>query len=47
MSKKYIEYLKHILQECEYISGVLSDTTDKDSFSSDETLKRLLLEALK
>ncbi|MCD4789188.1 MAG: DUF86 domain-containing protein [Bacteroidales bacterium] len=46
MSKEPIEYLKHILDECEYISRVITADTSKDKLLSDETLKRALVRSL-
>lgn len=39
MSRYPLEYLRHILDEIEYIEGVISNVKQKD-FLSDETLKR-------
>ena len=46
MSKDYIEYLKHILQECHYINSVITEKPDKSDFLSNETLKRALVRSL-
>ncbi|MCE7070492.1 MULTISPECIES: DUF86 domain-containing protein [Dyadobacter] len=46
MSKTYIEYLRHILLECEYIASVISANTSKDEFMRDETLKRAVVRSL-
>jgi uncharacterized protein with HEPN domain len=46
MSKHYIEYLRHILQECEFIISVVHDHTTKDQFLHDETLKRAVVRSL-
>jgi uncharacterized protein with HEPN domain len=46
MSKDYIEYLKHILQECHYINSVIIEKPDKNDFLSNETLKRALVRSL-
>ena len=46
MSKVYIEYLRHILLECEYISSVISPDITKDEFLRDETLKRAVVRSL-
>ena len=39
MSKPATQYLKHILDECEYLRGLASSTT-REQFLSDPTLKR-------
>lgn len=39
MSKSATQYLKHILDECEYLCGVASSTS-RELFLSDPTLKR-------
>lgn len=46
MSKEPIEYLKHIRDECEYILSVITSEISKESFTSDETLKRAVLRSL-
>ena len=46
MSKSPIDYLTHILMECEYINSVLKDDIDIDKFLSDETLKRAIVRSL-
>jgi uncharacterized protein with HEPN domain len=46
MSKSPIDYLSHILLECEYINGILSAETDIDKFLADETLKRAIVRSL-
>ncbi|MBC8053860.1 MAG: DUF86 domain-containing protein [Sphingobacteriaceae bacterium] len=45
MSKDPIEYLKHILDECEYIVSV-SENLSLESFLNDETLKRAVARSL-
>jgi len=46
MSKEPIDYLQHILIECEYIQSVLIPDVDKEKFLSDETLKRAIVRSL-
>ena len=46
MSKSPIDFLQHILIECEYIQSVLTEEIDKDKFLSDETLKRAIVRSL-
>lgn len=38
MFKESIEYLKHILLECDYIVSVIKPETTKDEFLDDETI---------
>ncbi len=45
MSKSPIDYLTHILIECEYIKNALKDE-DFDKFIVDETLKRAIVRSL-
>ena len=40
MSKSYIPYLQHILEECRYVRSVVPDDAKMYEFLSDETLKR-------
>jgi uncharacterized protein with HEPN domain len=46
MPKESIEYLKHILLECNYIVSVITPETTKDEFLSDETVKRAVVRSL-
>ncbi|MDI9312313.1 MAG: DUF86 domain-containing protein [Limnohabitans sp.] len=46
MSKSPIDYLIHILLECEYINSVLTENIDYDKFINDETLKRAIVRSL-
>jgi uncharacterized protein with HEPN domain len=46
MPKESIEYLKHILLECDYIVTVISENTSKDEFLRNETLKRAIVRSL-
>ena len=45
MSKEPIEFLKHIADECIYLSSV-SKGLSKDAFVDDETLKRAVVRSL-
>ncbi len=45
MSKSPIDYLTHILIECEYIENALKDV-DFEKFIEDETLKRAIVRSL-
>ncbi len=45
MSKEPIDYVRHILDECNYILSVCS-TLKKDEFLEDETLKRAIARSL-
>lgn len=46
MYKSYIPYLKHILEECHYITSVITDDMALYQFLSDETLKRAVTRSL-
>jgi uncharacterized protein with HEPN domain len=46
MSKKPIEYLKHIRDESLYILSVITPDKTKDNFLADETLKRAVIRSL-
>lgn len=46
MSKSYIPYLQHILDECHYIQSVITDDVVLYQFLSDETLKRAVTRSL-
>ena len=43
MHKDPIEYLKHILDECEFIKSVITPELKKSEFLRDETLKRAVI----
>ena len=45
MSKDHKEYLRHILDECEYILTQTKDIS-YDDFTSNETLKRAVVRSL-
>ena len=46
MSKEPILYLKHILDECEFILSVISSNTTKENLLENETLKRAMVRSL-
>ncbi|MCS2894463.1 DUF86 domain-containing protein [Parabacteroides faecis] len=46
MSKSHIVYLQHILQECYYVTSVVTDSLPMYQFLSDETLKRAVTRSL-
>jgi uncharacterized protein with HEPN domain len=46
MHKDPIEYLKHILDECEYINSVITPELEKSEFLENETLKRAVTRIL-
>lgn len=46
MSKSHIVYLQHILQECHYITSVVTEHSLMYEFLSDETLKRAVARSL-
>ena len=46
MSKSYIPYLQHILEECHYITSVITADMPMYAFLSDETLKRAVTRSL-
>ena len=46
MSKSYIPYLQHILEECRYVRSVVPDDAKMYEFLSDETLKRAVSRSL-
>ena len=46
MSKQSVEYLKHILAECEYITSVITPHSTIDKLLNDETLKRAIVRSL-
>jgi uncharacterized protein with HEPN domain len=46
MSKEFVEYLKHILLECDYILSVVKADAEKKDFLGDETLKRAVVRSL-
>jgi uncharacterized protein with HEPN domain len=46
MSKESIEYLKHILFECDFIVSVIKPDLTRDEFFRDETLKRAVVRSL-
>ena len=46
MSKHYIEILKHILDECNYIQDTITLEISKEEFIENETLKRAIVRSL-
>lgn len=46
MSKHYIEILKHILDECNYIQDTITIEISKEKFIENETLKRAIVRSL-
>lgn len=46
MSKSYLPYLQHILEECRYVRSVVPDDAKMYEFLSDETLKRAVSRSL-
>ena len=46
MSKNYIEYVKHIRDECSFILSVITADKPKEEFIADETLKRAIVRSL-
>ncbi|HPT15196.1 MAG TPA: DUF86 domain-containing protein [Bacteroidales bacterium] len=46
MSKEPVEYLKHILDECNFILSVTGNDFSKEDLLQDETLKRALVRSL-
>ncbi len=46
MYKNYVELLRHILAECEYIVSVITPQTTWEGFLADETLKRAIVRSL-
>ncbi len=46
MCKSPINYLRHILDECNYIVSVITEQTTKSDLLEDETLKRSVVRSL-
>ena len=46
MSKHYIELLKHILDECNFIQDVITPEITKNDLIENETLKRAVVRSL-
>ena len=46
MSKLPIEYLRHMYDECEFITRSISPETTKDDLIDDEVLKRAIIRSL-
>ena len=46
MSKSHIVYLQHILEECNFVTSVVTENLPMYQFLSDETLKRAIARSL-
>jgi len=46
MSERVNDFLNHMLDECSYISSILSGGMDKEMFLSDETMKRAFVRSI-
>jgi uncharacterized protein with HEPN domain len=46
MSKHYLEYLRHILAECEWLESQRNPDLRQESFLRDETMKRAVVRSL-
>jgi len=46
MSKSPLDYLYHILDECNYIVSVIDENMTKDKLLDDETLKRAVVRSI-
>ena len=46
MSKSPLDYLHHILDECDYVVSVITEDTVKDDLFDNETLKRAVVRSL-
>jgi uncharacterized protein with HEPN domain len=46
MPKEYTEYLRHILDECDYILSVVTEEMTLERMLEDATLKRALIRSL-
>ncbi|MBV6655133.1 MAG: DUF86 domain-containing protein [Mameliella sp.] len=46
MSKSPLDYLYHILDECNFVASVITEKTIKDDLLDDETLKRAVVRSL-
>ncbi len=46
MSKHYLEYLRHILAECEWLESQRVTDLKQDAFLRDETMKRAVVRSL-
>ena len=46
MSKHYLEYLRHILTECEWLESQLNQNLQLEAFLRDETMKRAVVRSL-
>jgi uncharacterized protein with HEPN domain len=46
MSKHYLEYLRHILAECEWLESQRVTDLKQEAFLRDETMKRAVVRSL-
>ena len=46
MSDAWLEYVRHIYDECDFVTSVITPQTSKDFFLRDETLKRAVVRSL-
>lgn len=46
MSKQPVELLRHMLQECDYLTSVITKDTTKEKLLNDETLKRAVVRSI-
>ncbi len=46
MYKNYVELLRHIFDECQYITSVITPSVTEEQFMRDETLKRAVVRSL-
>lgn len=46
MSKSPLDYLHHMLDECQYLISVIGEDMTKDQFLDDETLKRAVVRSI-
>ena len=46
MSKSPLDYLRHILDECDYVVSVITEDTVEDDLLDNETLKRAVVRSL-
>lgn len=46
MPKVYLEYLRHIHLECDFICQTINTTVEKEDFLKDEILKRAIVRSL-
>ncbi len=46
MYRNYVDLLRHILAECDYIVSVITPESTERNFMDDETLKRAIVRSL-